>query len=84
MTDRDRKRRFIYLVERKRDKQKFAMIGNMKNINLDTHKYLYDFVGPLYPYPVETPYGNIKNYCNNLKYDSKTYRIIHQTEIGGK
>lgn len=70
---------YVYLVLNKKTGNKYVMIGNLKNHNMGSGRYLYKFVGDSYKYAKKTPYGLISNISCDLKYNSKQYKIIHQT-----
>lgn len=72
-----RKRSYIYLVRRRSDGELFVTYGNFKN-SFNRPVYLVPFVPDEYPYGVETPFGNVKNYSCNIKYDSRYYTVIRQ------
>lgn len=72
---------YVYLVEHRKNGNKYVMIGNLKNCNMGSGRYLYNFVSSDYEYARKTPYGLRSNITNDLKYDSKHYRVIHQTIV---
>lgn len=74
------KQMYVYLVEERARKTKYLMIGNLKNPNLGSGRYLYQFAGN-YDYSVETPYGARKNISTGTKYNSSHYRIVHQMAV---
>lgn len=72
---------YIYLVENKKNKNKYLMIGNLKDCNMGSGRYLYNFVSSDYKCTRKTPYGSRSNITNGLKYNSKSYRVLHQTAM---
>jgi hypothetical protein len=73
---------YVYLVERKSDGEKFAMVGNFKNRNIGCGKHLFAFVSPDYRYAQRTPYGLISNVTlDHVAYNRREYRVIHCTKV---
>ena len=70
----------IYLVERKSDGQKFIMVGDLKDCNSGSGRYLYNFVFDDYKYARETPYGLRNNVSTGAKYNSRQFRVVHCTK----
>ena len=68
---------YIYLVERKRDKEKFVMYGNFKTSWMRVSA-LYRFVSENAMYGQKTPFGRVSHISSDEKYDSKRYRVVHQ------
>lgn len=75
--------KYLYLVERKADGEKFVMIGNFNNPNIGLGRYLFPFVQPTYRYARPSPYGLISNVaCDDMScYNSKQYRVVHCTRV---
>lgn len=76
---------FVYLVERKSDGEKFAMVTNLKSrnwMNIGMGKYLFSFVSRNYEYGIMTPYGLRNNVTADVeKYNTRHYRVLHCTKI---
>ena len=74
---------YVYLVVNKTNKNKYMMIGNLKNCNMGigSGRYLYQFVNDDYKYAIETPYGLISNISCELKYNSEEYKVVHQIAV---
>lgn len=70
---------YVYLVENKANGDKYMMFGNLKNRNIGSGRYLYQFVDEKYEYGIRTPYGLRSNVSTGIKYNSKHYRIVNQT-----
>ena len=68
---------YIFLVERKRDKERFIMYGSKAKSYGYTH--LYNFVNDDYWAKVKTPYGYCCNVSSDIKYDKMDFRIVHQS-----
>lgn len=71
-----RVRKYIYLVESKANGSRFVMIGNLKETNIGSGRYLYELSNG--KYARETPYGTRSNISSG-KYNAKQYRVVHQT-----
>lgn len=69
---------YVYLVENKANGNKYVMIGNLKNCNVGSGRYLYQLVNEDYEYARKTPYGVRNNISTGIKYNSKQYRVVHQ------
>ena len=68
---------YCYLIERKRDGERFCTFGNFKEAwNRPTA--LFQFVSDTFPHPHPSPFGLRSNISCDLKYDSKNYRVIFQ------
>ncbi len=72
---------YVYLVINKTNGKKYMMVANLKNCNMGTGRYLYDFINSDYEYAHETPYGFRSNIPLDLKYNSTDYKVVHQTAI---
>ena len=74
---------YVYHVVNKTNKNKYMMIGNLKNCNMGigSGRYLYQFVNDDYKYAIETPYGLRSNISCGLKYNSDKYKVVHQMVI---
>ena len=75
---------YSYLVERRSDGKRFVMNGNLKECNIGSGRYLYDFANRDYEYSRLTHYGHIMNISTGKKYNSKRYRIIYQIAVNPK
>ena len=64
------KKEYCYLVERKYDKEKFVMFGNLKLPWIGITP-LYFFVSNTYEYAKNTPFGLVSNVSSDLRYNSK-------------
>lgn len=71
------KAKYYYLVERKRDGERFCMFGNLKLAWLGV-SHLFQFVPESYGYAISSPFGLIHNVASDLKYNSRDYRVIYQ------
>lgn len=74
---------YVYLVVNRVNGNKYVMIGNLKNCNMGSGRYLYHFVTANYKYAKESPYGLISNISCGLKYNSKQYKVLHQMAMFG-
>lgn len=72
---------YAYLVVNKTNRNKYVMVGNLKNCNMGSGRYLYQFVNDDYKYAKETPYGLRNNISCGLKYNSRKYKVVHQMVI---
>lgn len=72
---------YTYLVEHKKTGEKWLMIGNLKDVNAGSGRYLYSFVNEDYKVAIKTPYGLRSNITTGKKYNSKDYKVVHQTSI---
>lgn len=72
---------YLNLVMNKINGKKYLMIGNLKNCNIDSGRYLYPFVDERYPYAKKTPYGLRSNVSSDIKYNSREYKVVHQTAL---
>lgn len=72
---------YYYLVESKNG-NRYVMYGNVKDkITGNGISYLFSFASDDYKYGINTPYGRCSNVSTGIKYNSKQYRIVHQTEM---
>jgi hypothetical protein len=78
MRKENRVRKYVYLVKSKVNGELFVMIGNLKETNVGSGKYLYKLIKG--KYTRETPYGTRSNVSTD-KYNAKQYSVVHQTEI---
>lgn len=72
---------YIYLVADRINGDKYVMIGNLKNCNIGSGRYLYQLVNEDYRYAKKTPYGLRSNISSDIKYDSRNYKVVHQTAV---
>lgn len=72
---------YYFLVKCKKTGINYIMIHNFKNPNCkgDCGLYLYQLVDKSYKYSINTPYGYRKNISTGIKYNSKNFKIEHQT-----
>lgn len=70
-------KQYTYLVKRKCDGELFVTFGDFKN-PANRPSCLYSFAPEAYRYKVKTPFGNVYNVSNDLKYNSKTYSVVRQ------
>lgn len=75
-------KKYVYLVLNKTNGNQYTMIGNLKNENVGSGRYLYQFVSDGYQYAKKSPYGLISNMTCGMKYNSEQYRVLHQTVVG--
>lgn len=80
MCKRQKKMQFCYLVERRRDGERFLMFGDLKQAWLRP-KALFQFVPSEFEYAKETPFGFIRNISCDFRYNSKEYRVVRQTAV---
>lgn len=71
---------YIYLVESKVNGEKFILYGDFKVPGIRP-KHLFQFAPLDYIYGIDSPYGRVMNISSDYTYDSKHYRVIHQTRI---
>lgn len=69
---------YVYLVERKSDNKRFAMVGDIDDTNAGSGTYSYNFTSAN-KYAIKTPYGLRSNVSTGK--NSKQYKIIHCTKI---
>lgn len=69
---------YYYLVINKTNGNRYIMMGNLKDCNMGSGKYLYELVGEKYEFARNSPYGFRNNVSTGIKYNSKHYKIIHQ------
>ena len=72
---------YTYLVERKADGKKFVMLGDLKDCNIGSGRYLYDIVSSDRKYAKETSYGLRSNISTGVKYNARQCRIVHCTKV---
>lgn len=74
------KMQYCYLVERKKDRNKFVMYGNLKQTWLGV-THLFQLVSAGYKHAKESPFGLRQNISSDLKYNSKDYRVVRQVAV---